>query len=119
MSRKPKLTIQEVKTCLRARAVLHQAGLGDLPIKEAAIAARHTAIAQRGLRRYLFEMLGQAGNLPAKDCRFVLIDGNLVSPNGSSKNIALVDYLVRHYTAETLPTAVLAATPGEMREFVL
>ena len=117
-----KLCIQDLKTCLRARIILARYGLVNETINQVILQARTANIERIGLRKYVFDILGNIAHLPVKECRFLDEYGRLQSGRTQARNdnMPLVDYLEQYFTAETLPVIVLASHhQAGLREFVL
>lgn len=128
MSRMPKmqtnhLSIQEAKTCLRACLSLCHAGMAHKPVEYAVREMRATLVKQRGLRRYLYDMLGDVAKTPVRNCRILTCDGQVINPtNGGGRgggNISLIDYLEQQFMPTDPPLEVMVNTPAGLRQLVL
>jgi hypothetical protein len=58
------VTIKEARIVLRAQQVLEDYGLEKLPITDAVRHFRQAQIDEIGPRKYLYDILGDCGNLP-------------------------------------------------------
>ena len=91
------IPIRDARVVLKARAVLAQHGLDDgLSVSDACRQLRERKVAEMGVRRYLYDILGALANRPA-DRGVTLWYGDepfsLNGPNGRGR-VSVVDLLV-------------------------
>ena len=86
------MTIKDARIVLRAQQVLEDHGLDDLPVSDAVRHFRQAQIEQTGPRRYLYDILGDCGNIPVSRCTLWYGDRVRRARNGNQR---LVDFLTR------------------------
>ena len=86
------MTIKDARIVLRARQVLEDHDLDDLPVSDAVRHFCQTQIEQTGPRKYLYDILGDCGNIPVSRCTLWYGDQAKRARNGNQR---LVDFLAR------------------------
>ena len=86
------MTIKDARIVLRAQQVLEDHGLDNLPVSDAVRHFRQTQIDETGPRRYLYDILGDCGNIPVSRCTLWYGARAKRAHNGNQR---LVDFLAR------------------------
>ena len=106
------VSIQDLKTLLRTRRRLNDLGVNSrhCDLDQTCQRVRASIIARRGLRNYLFDMLGRDARRPVSDCRFVGPDYQELPVPVETGSV--IDVLTDHF-AEDLPWGVIIANNGD------
>jgi hypothetical protein len=130
------ISIQELKILLKAINILMvnqgaRAGQALDTVKDAALddhrgyydkvsRMRQAFIRQRGLRRYIYDMLSADAQQPMGKCRLLTMPDRAPLEVGDTwANRPLVDFLTECYTAETIPCFVIVLAKDRIIEKVL
>ncbi len=98
------MTIKDTRLVLRARQVLEDHDLDDLPVSDAVRHFCQAQIEQTGPRQYLYDILGDCGNIPVGRCTLWYGDRTRRTRNGNQR---LVDFLARSIqSGEELPNRI-------------
>ena len=105
------MTIKDARLVLRARQVLEDHELDDLPVSDAVRHFCQAQIEQTGPRQYLYDILGDCGNIPVSRCTLWYGDRVRRARNGNQR---LVDFLTRSIkSGRELPSRIEFTRDGQ------
>ena len=109
--------IQTIRLIMRAQGALDELDLHHAPFTLAVELVRQARIEQDGLRRYLYDMLGDRANRPASHT--TLWYGEEVYPINGRGDERLVDLLTHLAQSEGLPDKITFTEQGQQRAFYI
>ena len=109
--------IQTVRLIMRTQGALDKLDLREAPFAHAVSVLRHARIEKNGLRRYLYDMLGDRANRPASHT--TLWYGEEVYPINGQGDERLVDLLTHLAQSEGLPDKITFTEQGQQRAFYI
>ena len=105
------LPVRDLRLVIRAGAILKTLGLGDQPVETAIETTRRQVCNEKGVRQYVFELLGGAAH---KSVESVLLyrDGVRLSVPREWAEMSLADYLSGCFDQDSLPDRVVIGSDG-------
>lgn len=105
------LPVRDLRLVIRAGAILRTLGLADQPVEMAIETARRQVCSEKGVRQYVFDLLGGAAH---KSVESVVLfrDGVRLSVPRQWAEMSLADYLSRCFDQDSLPDQVVIGDDG-------
>ena len=100
------LPMKDFRLVLRAGSVLEGLGLTDWPVGEAIETARRQVCSEKGVRQYVFELLGGAAHKSVENA-VLFRDGVRLSVPREWAEMSLAEYLTTCFDQDSLPDKVV------------
>jgi hypothetical protein len=105
------LPVRDLRLVIRAGAILKTLGLADQPVEAAIETARRQVCNEKGVRQYVFELLGGAAHKPVENV-VLFRDGVRLSVPREWAEMSLAEYLTTCFDEDSLPDKVVISGSG-------